>query len=563
MNGSWSAPALALLLAGSAAAQPIFVDRAGETGLSFTHFNGMTGRLYFAENMGSGAAFFDYDGDGDLDVYLLQGAMLEPGKDLGEAVFPPTPAMLPLSDRLFRNDLTRRADGRLEPRFVEVTAAAGLLESHYGMAVAVGDVDGDDLPDLWVGNLGADRLWHNDGDGSFSDSTAQAGISDGDWSAAGTFFDAEGDGDLDLYVANYVAWSPGLDKSCSSPASFADYCHPQAFAPAPDRLYRNRGDGRFEEVAQRAGVVDTTGRGLGAVALDVEGDGDFDLYVANDEGPNFLWTNRGDGHFEETALLSGCALSAAGQTEASMGIAVGDVDGDLDFDLLVANRSTEGHTLYRNEGEGLWSDASVESGIKAASLPFTGFGAQFLDYDADGRLDLFVANGEVQRIEAQLVAGAAYPLAQTHQLFRQEPGGRFRDVSRQAGDPFNHPEVGRGAAFGDVDQDGDPDILLAVNSGPARLLVNQVGDRTGWLAVDLGSAAGDTGSTVWLTSTTGRQLRRAASDGSYASASDERVLFGLGGGGKAERLEVRRQGKARWRLVRPGSGVYLVVRVPR
>ncbi len=559
--------ALASLLTLPASAQPLFVERAAELGLDFVHFNGMTGKLYFAENMGSGAALFDYDGDGDLDAFLVQGAPLEPGKGLDDAVFPPPASMRPVESRLYRNDLQALPDGRLEPRFVEVTEASGIDERDYGMSAAVGDVEGDGFPDLFVGGFGPDRLWANRGDGTFADATARAGVSDPSWSAAAAFFDADDDGDEDLYVANYLAASVARHVQCFSPASAPDYCGPLAYPPETDRLYRNLGGGRFEDISARSGISIQAGAGLGVVAGDFDGDSDADLYVANDEGPNFLWLRGSGGTYEEAALLGGCALSEDGQPEASMGIAIGDVDRDGDEDLLVANRSGEGNTLYLAEGGGLFRDASRASGLKAASLAYTAFGTQWLDVDNDGRLDLFTANGEIQRIEAQVRAGSHYPLAQHHQLFRQRPDGRFEEATAAGGEAFARPVVGRGAAFGDVDNDGDTDVLVNNNSGPAHLLLNQAGQQAAWLSVRAVAAdcADAIGARLELAAGAGKPLLRVVRrDGSYSSANDPRAIFGLGEARAVDALAVRWPDGRRQRFLKLPVGAFLtVVALPR
>ncbi len=551
-----------LLLAGAPAEapQPVFVERSAELGLDFVHFNGMTGRLYYAENMGSGVALIDYDGDGDLDVYLVQGDLLEPGRDLEDATFPPPARMRPLTDRLYRNDLVRRPDGRLEPRFVDVSAEAGIHVVGYGMAVATGDLDGDGLVDLFVGRLGADTLYRNRGDGRFEEVTARAGVSDPWWSTAATFFDADGDGDEDLYVVNYLSFTVTGHKPCFGPTSAPDYCGPRAYSPQADRLYLNQGDGRFEDATARAGIAAVVGPGLGVAAADFDQDGRPDLYVANDEAPNLLWHGLGGGRFEETALLAGCALNERGETEASMGIAVGDVDGDGDEDLLVTNRSGETNTLYRNEGGGLFRDATLGSGLGPPSLRMTAFGTQFFDFDADGRLDLFTANGEIERIEAQVAAGSPYPLAQRAQLYQQGSDGRFREVSAEASEAFSRLAVGRGTAFGDLDLDGDPDLVVANNSGPAWLLLDQRADARPWLGVDVRTASGGDaiGSRVEARFAGAPPLVRwVHRDGSYASANDPRLLFGLDGRPPASELWVARPRGRRQRLLNPPTGVYL------
>ena len=309
-----------------------------------------------------------------------------------------------------------------------------------------------------------------------------------------------------------------------------------------DRLYRNRRDGTFEDVSARAGIRAQAGAGLGVVALDADDDGWLDLYVANDQEANFLWRNRGDGTFEDIALLAGCAVDADGRPEASMGVDAADFDADGDLDLVLSHLTGETHTLYRNEGGGSFRDVTVEVGLAEPTLEATGFGAKLVDVDNDGWLDLLVVNGAVRRIEAQVRRGDRYPLRQRNQLFRSLGGRRFVDVSDQAGPAFAHEAVGRGAAFGDLDGDGDTDVVVANNEGPALLLVNVAGSRHHWLGLDVreGSPPRHAYGAVVTAVRNGRaRAARVATDGSYASAGDPRVLFGLGADLTPPRVRVR------------------------
>jgi hypothetical protein len=466
------------------------------------------------ETVGAGGALLDYDGDGDLDVYLVQGGAFVPG-NLGGG-----------GGILFRNLL--REDAAL--RFVEVKES-GLNARGYGMGAATGDIDNDGRVDLFLANFSDDQLWRNQGDGTFTDVTARSGTSDPAWSVSASFVDYDRDGHLDLYVANYVDFRFEIHKVCRMASGAPNYCGPSSYAPVADRLYRNRGDGTFEDVTARSGIGTATGPGLGVLALDADDDGWLDLYVANDQLPNFLWRNRGNGTFEEIAMLAGCAVDADGKAHAGMGVDAADYDADGDLDLVISNLAGETHTLFRNEGRGIFRDATVESGLAEPSIEATGFGAAFLDADNDGALDLLVVNGAVRKLEAQVRAGDPYPLRQRNQLFRNV-NGRFVDGSRDAGQAFDLAEVGRGALFGDLDDDGDIDVVVANNQGPARLLVNVSGSRRHWVGLEVvhGSPLRHAlGATVTLE----RERRaptvaRVATDGSYASARDPRVLFGLG-----------------------------------
>jgi len=532
-----AAPAFAAPPETSAPASPAFVDRAAEWGLDFRYDTGSTGQLYYPEIVGGGAALFDYDNDGDLDVFIVQGTVLEPGKAGSHPI-------IPAGGRLFRNDLIVNGVRHDTPKFVDVTAASGIQALGYGLGVAAGDFDNDGWVDLYILNFGSNQLWHNNGDGIFTEVTRTAGADDPRMSLSASFADLDRDGWLDLYIADYVDFSIDHNVVCYAASSRRDYCGPSSFPPTPDRLLHNRGNGTFEDLSTRSGIAGKAGRGMGVVAADFDGDGLPDIFVANDGMENFLWKNlshdRGSLTFQEIALPAGVAVNADGKVQANMGIAAGDFDGDGDLDLFVTHITGESSTLWvnlsKNGSPGLFEDRTVQSGIAAANLPFTGFGTGWIDYDNDGRLDLLAVNGAVRLIDAQAERGDPFPYAQTHQMLRQMENGRFVDVSREMGEPFQHAEVGRGAAFGDIDNDGDMDVLIVNANGPARLLVNEVGNRNPWIGLRLvGRPPGAKAerdmlgalvavvrkgaSTLW---------RRAATDGSYASASDPRVLVGLG-----------------------------------
>ncbi len=515
-------------------------DAAAASGLDFVHFNGMSGAFYFCEIIGSGGALFDYDRDGDLDVYLVQGAMIGQGKTPGDALFPP-PSNRPLRDRLFRNDLEVAADGSRRLRFVDVTEESGIDAREYGLGAAVGDIDNDGWPDLYVTNLGRNRLFRNRGDGSFEDVSAAAGVDLPEMSVSASFFDYDRDGWLDLFVGNYVDFEPARNLQCFM-GGVLDYCHPTVYGAVPDRLFRNRGDGSFEDVSAAAGLDQVYGRALGVVAADFNADGLQDVYVANDKTANQFWVNRGGGFFEEMALFAGNALNESGMAEASMGVDAGDVDGDGDEDLFMSHYRNETNTFYLNDGAGIFVDQTVLSGLGPASLPHTGFGAAWFDVDNDGWLDVFVANGAVARTEDMAVdASDPYPYHEPNQLFRNRGDGVFDDVSEVAGPAINRSEVSRAAMFGDIDNDGDVDVLVANNSGPARLYLNQIGADRPWLGLELwrpDQKREGLGARVALFRTDGAVLwRRSRTDGSYAGANDPRVHFGLGDGG-VEKIRV-------------------------
>lgn len=511
-----------------------FEDRTRESGIDFAHFNGMWGKYYILEILGPGAALFDYDNDGDLDLYLVQGAMLGPSKTIADAVFPPPKG--PLTDRLYRNDLAVKADGSRTLRFTDVTAASGIAEDAYGMGVATGDFDNDGWIDLYVTNYGSNRLLRNKGDGTFADVTRAAGADDPRWSTAASFVDYDRDGLLDLFVANYLDFTYANHVECRARSTAIDYCGPQRYKGVPDRLFRNRGNGTFEDVGLKLGIGKPAGKGLGVVAADFDRDGWVDLYVANDGEPNFLWMNQQGRGFEERAVLAGSALNREGQPEASMGVDAGDYDGDGDDDLFMTHITNEKNTLYTSlqadSGELLFEDRSFETGLATPSLPLTGFGARWLDYDNDGWIDIPVVNGAVYVIDHQVRAKDPYPLRQRKQLFRNMGNGRFSDVTDRAGPAFQIEEVSRGLAVGDLDNDGDADMVVTNSNGPARVLLNQVGTRNRWVGLRLVGGTGPRdmlGARVTVTLATGRALaRRAYADGSYLSANDPRVLVGLG-----------------------------------
>jgi hypothetical protein len=512
-------------------AAPLFIEAAAATGLDFVHENGASGKYYMPEVMGSGAALFDYDNDGDLDVYLVQWGRLD---DIGPTSKVSTSTNSAstdstISSRLFRNDLVATTDGKRTPRFTDVTKQAGLGRERYGMGTAVADYDNDGDLDLLVTAYGPDILYRNNGDGTFTDVTKAAGVSDALWSTSAAFLDFDRDSDLDLFVANYLDFTIADNKICHDPVGARDYCSPRAYRSVPDRLYRNEGRGRFVNVTEPAGIARSDGNGLGVSVGDYNGDGWLDLYVANDATANQLWINRRNGTFADDGLLSGAALSAAGNPEGSMGIASGDFDADGDEDLFVTNIIAETFVLYANDGKGVFDDARVRVGLARPTAAFTGFGTDWFDYDNDGWLDLFIANGAVNIIESQ--RGQPAPYRMRNQLFRNT-ARRFVETSAAGGPALARAEVSRGAAFGDVDNDGDTDVLVTANNGPVRLLLNRSETGNHWLQVRLRHDAGERfgmGSRIGIERAGQPTLwRRVKTDGSYLSASDIRVHVGLG-----------------------------------
>ena len=503
-----------------------FVDVADEVGLRFTHFNGMSGGYFFPEMIPAGVALLDFDNDGDLDAYLVQGQMLGAGVTVDHASLPPPPGSL--TGRLFRNDTVATADGAPPLAFTDVTRESGIDADGYGMGVATGDVDNDGWVDLYLTNFGENRLFRNQGDGTFEDIATESGVADPGWGVSAAFLDYDADGWLDLYVGNYVQYDTAADRPCTTLTGRREYCTPEVYPPQADRLYRNVGGGRFEDVTRRALGGGGFGPALGVAVADFDRDGWSDIYVANDAADNLLWMNRGDGTFEDRALLAGAAVSGDGRPEASMGVDAGDFDDDGDDDLFVTHLPTEGNNLYVNLGEARFDDRSAASGLGPGSLGHSGFGAAWLDYDNDGRLDVAAFNGAIEAASDR--PGDPFPYDEPNLLFRNVGAGRFENVTDSAGAAFQLPEVSRGAAFGDVDNDGDIDVLVSNIHAPARLLVNQIGTRNHWLGISLHRADGRSalGATVEVQASDGAtRHRRARADGSYASANDPRVLVGL------------------------------------
>lgn len=489
-----------------------FVEGQDVDPVPFRHVTGGTGELFLPEIMGSGAALLDFDNDGDLDLFFVQS---------GSLGGPPAPHCL------VRND-GRNAQGRLT--WSTDFPGSSIPSTGYGMGVAAGDYDNDGDIDLYVTALGPNQLLRNQGDGHFEDVTAFAGVVDPAWGSSATFFDYDRDGWLDLFVANYVAFDRATAPRCFAPSSGRDYCGPDAFPAVPDALFHNRGNGQFEDVTSRAGMRDAFGAGLGVVAADLNHDGWCDLYVANDGDPNQLWINqRGTGQFVDEGLLAGVALNLHGQAEAGMGVDAADLDGDGDDELFVTNLTGESNTLYHNLGECLFEDRTGTSGLRVPSLPYTAFGTRFLDMDLDGDLDLLTVNGAVRLQESLLARHDPNPLRQPSQLYRNDGAEGFRDISPNSGPPWQEQGVGRGLCVGDLDNDGDLDLVLTVNGGVPRVLLSTASQRMHWLGLHCLDPRGQPVEQTRLKIVGSNSLwRRVHSDGSYQCASDPRVIVGLG-----------------------------------
>jgi tetratricopeptide (TPR) repeat protein len=502
---------------------PTFVDEAAARGLVFQFDNGRSEEHQLPETMSGGVAVLDFDGDGWLDVYALQGGP-----------FPPRGSPPPFGDRLFRN----RGDGR----FQDATAASGLaaLPGGYGHGVAVGDYDNDGRPDLFVTRWRSYALYHNLGRGRFEDATARAGLGgDRDWPTSAAFADFDNDGDLDLYVCHYLKWDADHPTLCEYPDRSKPgymHCDPSTLPALTDHVFRNDG-GRFVDVTAQAGIVDLDGRGLGVLATDLDDDGKVDVFVTNDMSANHFFRNLGGFRFAEQATEAGLAGSAEGGALAGMGIACGDLDGDGRIDLAVTNFYNQATTLYHNHGGGLFSDRSAATGLASATRQLLGFGLAAIDANNDGRLDLVQANGHVTDFSPSA------PYEMTAQLLLGDESDRFRDASAQAGPPWQVPRLGRGLAVGDIDNDGRMEILIVGQCAPLALLRNQPAPAAGHcltLALEgVASNRDGIGARVTVTAGGRNQVAVRFGGGSYLSASDPRLHFGLGAARRAERVEVR------------------------
>ena len=505
--------------------RPQFVDVTAESGISFQHTNGMAeGKYEYLEVMGGGVAAFDYDQDGDLDLYFING-----NRSRGA----PDPA---ITNRLYRNE------GNL--KFSDVTEQAGVGDAGYGQGCAAGDYDGDGDLDLYVTNYGPNVLYRNNGDGTFADVTQEAGVADDGWGQSVCFFDFDRDGRLDLLVQNYLARgaTEGVEAYINiGPRKVPDYPSPLGFPGAPSRLFQNQGDGTFREVAQEAGLTRQDGKGMGLACVDLTGDGWPEIFLSNDTMENFLYRNQGNGRFEEIGHLAGVAYSASGVPEASMGVDVADFDDDGDLDLIVPCLARQFFTLYRNDGT-QFADASSMVGLDQATAGATGFDAHFLDYDNDGDRDLFFTCGGVRMVESA-PADASYTRRDgiPDLLVANDGTGRFQDVSRWAGAYFQHAWIGRGSVVGDLDDDGDLDLVISNLADRAIVLRN---DTPGghWLTLELIDSRGrrqPDAVSVWVTAAGRRQHGVTHPGTTYLSQSDRRLHFGLGDARKIEQLVIR------------------------
>ena len=505
-----------------------FVDVTTEAGINFRHINGAEGAYHLPETLGAGGAFFDADNDGNLDIYLVNSGYWKESSSGDE-----TPSAL------YRNS----GDGT----FTDITMTAGVGNSgNYGQGAACADYDNDGDVDLYVTNFGVNVLYRNNGDGTFTDVTASTRVGDPGWSSSACFLDYNRDGHLDLFVVNYLVYSLDVPYRPCGEDGIQTYCHPSLFEGAPDTLYRNNGDGTFTDVSHEAGVGGIGGlfhgKGLGVVSADFNNDGTPDLYVASDDTRNDFFYNNGDGTFSEISLLAGCAYSFNGVAQAGMGVATDDYNGDGWLDIFVTNLSYETNALYRNNGDGTFTDVIYEAHLGKESYLFVGFGTGFFDADNDGWRDIFIANGHI--IDNIEDTHGVLTYRQPDQIFRNQGNGTFQEVSASAGDYFQSTAVSRGALFGDYDNDGDVDMLVTQSNGPVTLLRNETGTQHNWVrikTVGVISSRDGTGTRVTLRAGGHTQIQEINRGASYLSSHDGRLHFGLGVHTTVDRLEVRWQ----------------------
>lgn len=498
-----------------------FTNIAAEAGIKFKHENGASPQKYMPETMAGGSIIFDYNNDGWPDLFFVNGGSFTDKQKAASA-----------RHGLYRNN----KDGT----FTDVSANAGIGVSGFGMGACSADYDNDGWPDLYVTSFGGNRLYRNNGNGTFTDVTEKAGAGSQLWSASCGFGDVDNDGHVDLFVTNYVDFGVANNKFCVFSGDTRVYCHPNVYNGLSDILYRNNGDGTFSDITKQSGIYRTTGKGLGVVFGDYDGDGWPDIYVANDSVPNFLFHNKGKGVFEEVGLLAGVAVSGDGQPLAGMGTDMGDIDGDGLLDIFVTNLDRQTHSLYRNLGKGLFANITFESGVGEATLPFVGFGALFFDYDNDMDLDLAIANGDV--IDNVNLFRDSTSYEQRKLLLQNDGKGKFKDVGPASGPGFALKKAGRSLSSGDIDNDGDLDLLVGNVGQTPDLLRNDGGNRQNSLMIrTVGSKSNRDGIGARLKLTVGGKslLREVKAGSSYLSQSDMRVHFGLGQAARAERLEIR------------------------
>jgi len=503
-----------------------FVDVTSPAGVQFHHYASQTAKKYMLEIMGSGVALFDFDNDGRLDIFLVNGAPISDPTPLGTIPRKSDPKYW---HRLYH----QKPDGTFE----DVTERAGVQGKGYGYGVAVGDYDNDGFEDLFVTEYGGNRLYHNNGNGTFTDVTEKAGVGGSGWSTSAAWVDLDNDGFLDLVVLRYVQWD-FEDHVCLVNGTLRTYCRPDSFPPIEPLVYHNNGDGTFTEVSRQIGLS-KPGKGLGIAIADYDRDGHVDVYVANDSMPGFLYHNKGNGTFEEVALLAGVGVTDSGRTYAGMGVDFADYNNDGLPDLAVSDLAFDTYALYENEGNGFFKYATDATGLGNITMQHSGMGLHFIDYDNDGRKDLLVSQGHVMDTVNQVSPNLHYrePIL----LVRNTPWG-FVDVSAASGEVFRQAWAGRGLAIGDINNDGRVDAVVSTSEGPAHVLLNQTPTSNHWLILKMTGHRSNRdaiGAEVKVVTARGMQMATVTTAGSYLSSSDKRVHFGLGPETSAQKVEIR------------------------
>src|SRR3954466_11606092 len=531
--GGWLAGAglVFLSLAVASASDVHFTDTTQAVKVDFKDESSATSNKYLVETMGGGVALFDYDNDGRLDIFFVNGAKID--DPMPEHKAPDK------SDRKFWNRLYHQNTDGTSTDVTEKAGLTGMPQNHYGMGVAVGDYDNDGFEDIYVTNYDGNTLYHNNGNGTFTDVTKNAGVAGGGWSASAGFFDYDNDGKLDLFVTRYVNWTFNTNRYCGekSPGLRA-YCHPDNYEGMTNILYHNNGDGTFTDVSAKAGIANPNGKGLGVSFADYDGDGFTDIFVANDSVQSFLYHNNGNGTFSEVGLLAGVGYNEDGKTFAGMGVDLSDYDNDGRPDIVVTDLSNERYKLFRNNGDGTFREVTNASGLGGATLSFSGWSTHFFDFDDDGWKDLFVAQSHVMDTIEKTSPNLRYlepPL-----LLRNQSGHFTRIL---AGDAFQREWAGRGAAFGDLDNDGDIDIVVSNVGQKAYVLRNDGGNAKNWIGIETVGTKSNRdgiGARVKVVSASGTtQYYTVNTAVGYLSASDKRVIAGLGDDAIAKLIEIR------------------------
>jgi enediyne biosynthesis protein E4 len=519
--GALLVPRLSVFALPEAAQFPFEEVPSEKSGIRWVHSNGKSPEKYLPESSGGGCAFLDYDNDGWMDIYLVNSGKCD--------FFTPNP---PLRNALYKNN----RDGT----FTDVTEKAGVSAGGYGQGVAVGDYDGDGLPDMYVTQYGRSILYHNNGDGTFTDVTEKAGVAAPGWASSAVWFDYDNDGRLDLFVGRFVDFSKELNKPCGiHEDGQRHYCIPKVYPAMPSWLFHNNGDGTFTDVSRESGIAGHLGKVWGVVATDINNDGLIDLFVANDTVPNFLFVNRGNGRFEEIGEPAGIAYSGEGRTRSGMGVDSADYDQDGFMDLFVANLDREMYSLYRNNHDATFDDEAGVTGIGTATRLMSGWGLKFFDFDNDGDLDLFLANGNPDDLIEQIHSQVKY---QEPPLLFRGTGKGFRNISEQSGPIFSQPLSARGMAIGDFNNDGAVDVLISINNGAPILLRNNVGAQNHWLGIKLVGRkcnADAVGARITYQAQDLKRSRMKVGGGSYLSSHDPRIVLGIGRRTKIDWLEVK------------------------